>query len=204
MPTTPRPTPRFQSLVNDLNKALSTPTIKTGVLTTFAPAADVTFSVVINGGLSADVTLLAADMAANTTVSDLVEDINDALSDAGLSASVTAKSSGTNSLSGNARIKFEGNTDPLNAGFVSELEITAVSGNALNLPTSAVATSFAGHLVANSMGNKLVLSVMKDNPETTSRKARSPNLQSPLMRLAQRLAWRLVPRPPTPTISKFG
>ena len=64
---------------------------------------------------------------------------------------VKAKSSGTNS---EPRIKFEGDTEA-----VESLEITALANNALALPTSSVATNFNGKLVADSTGNKLVLSV---------------------------------------------
>jgi hypothetical protein len=80
-------------LVSDLNKALSVPTLKTGVLGSFAPSSDVTFSVKIGTGAPVVVTLHATDTdadpdkdtgtATNTSLSDLVEDINAALAEAG-------------------------------------------------------------------------------------------------------------------------
>jgi Ca2+-binding RTX toxin-like protein len=139
------------SLVNDLNKVLATPTLKTGVLTTFAFGSNASFSVKIDSGAFVPVTVTG--LADNETLADLVEDINAALETAGLDGSVRAKSSGTDSNPGNARVKFEALEG------VSRLEITAAAGNALQLPTAASATRFADEIVADSSGNRLVLSV---------------------------------------------
>ncbi|CAM5793933.1 LEPR-XLL domain-containing protein [Rhizobacter fulvus] len=138
------------SLVHDVNQALSVPTLKTGVLSNFAPAS-AAFGVRINGGALVSVTV--ANLAGNTSLSDLVEDINAALKAANLDAFVSAKSSGTSSEAGKARVKFVAD-----AGTVLRLEITALAGNGLQLPVgSSVATNFAGKLVAGSQGNKLLL-----------------------------------------------
>ena len=157
------------SLVSDLNKALSVPTLKTGVLSDFSPTGPVTFNVGINNATPVLVELTASALADNTSLADLVEDINAKLKDTPFGAAdqhlsdfVTAKSSGASFELGKARVKFEA------ASTVTRLEITPVGVNALalsTLPTSSVATSFAGQLVADSIGNKLVLSVMKDIPD---------------------------------------
>ncbi|WP_283806368.1 LEPR-XLL domain-containing protein [Bradyrhizobium sp. cf659] len=143
------------SVVSDLNKALSVATLKTGVLASFAPVGPISFDVAVNGAAPKTVTLGASALTGNANLSDLVEDINAALEAAGLGGVVTAKSSGSDSALGHARVKFEG--DPAT---VLQLQITASAGNGLALPTSATATNFSGQLVADSAGNKLVLSAV--------------------------------------------
>ena len=122
-----------------------------------------TFNVRINNATPVLVELTASALADNTSLADLVEDINAKLKDTPFGAAdqhlsdfVTAKSSGASFELGKARIKFEGD-----ASTVTRLEITplAVNALALSLPTSSVATNFTGQLVADSTGNKLVLSV---------------------------------------------
>lgn len=140
------------SLVADFNKALATPTIKTGTLTSFATPNPVIFSVSINGGTAVEVTVVATG---NDTLAELVEDINAALSTAGLAASVSAKSSGASSDPGKARVKFEA------AEGVSSLSISAGAGNALRLATSATATSFKDEIIAESSGNRIILKAVE-------------------------------------------
>ena len=142
------------SLVADINQALWVPTVKTDVLASFAPTG-VAFKVGLNGGPLTDVTVAAALLSGNLTLSDLVKDLNDALSAVGLGKHVVAKPSGTSSSLGQARVKFDAKADS-----VTRLEITALSGNSLGLPTSKVATSLANRLVADSAGNKLVVSAV--------------------------------------------
>ncbi len=98
---------------------------------------------------------LSGAQATDDQASDLVEDINAALAAAGLSDLVDAKSSGTSSQLGQARVKFEA------AAGVGSLEITAAPGNVLGLAPSTTATKFAGKLIADSAGNKLVLSAVE-------------------------------------------
>ena len=106
-PTTRRRNTTILSLVNDLNKVLATPTLKSGVLDSFAFASDVSFDVSVDG-----VAFSARDRRRTwpTTSRSPIwsTDINDALDDAGLGATVKAKSSGASSAPGNARVKFEG------------------------------------------------------------------------------------------------
>jgi hypothetical protein len=82
------------SLVNDLNQALWVPIVKTGILPSLTPAGPLSFSVGLNGGPLTLVTVSAAALTGNATLSDLVKDINDALKALGLGKHVIAKPSG--------------------------------------------------------------------------------------------------------------
>ena len=126
-----------------------------------------TFNVGIDNATPVLVELTASVLADNTSLADLVEDINAKLKDTPFGAADAAPERlrhgqilGRQLRLGKARVKFEA------ASTVSRLEITRVGVNALALPTNSVATNFAGKLVADSIGNKLVLSV--ETPETSA------------------------------------
>ena len=143
------------NLVSDVNRALRVPTVKGGAITAFNPASNVTFQVGVNGSAAEAVTVLAADTATNTKISELVLDINKALETAGLAGIVTAKSVVLNETTGEARVRFDGNTNS-----VSTLQITATAGNAFGLPTDTTATRLTGQVVADSLGTKLIVSAV--------------------------------------------
>src|SRR5262249_18483929 len=159
------------SLVDDLNKALSKPAIKTDVLSSFVLGTDTSFTlgVTLNGVTTPhDVTLLAADTTNNTTLDNLVGDLNAAIRSAFGWATqsdqlVVAKSSGRTSALGDARIKLEGVSKT--GQRVDKIEIQASATNELGLPASASATNFSGRIKAESIGNKLVFSVIEQGAD---------------------------------------
>ena len=155
------------NLVADINQALDVPSIKTGTLSSFVLASDVTFTVQVsngNGSTTKQVTVFKADTdgtkpntTANTKLSDLVGDINAALKVQGLDTLVVAKPSGASSATGHARIRFDGTSDAAApASTVTRLEITASANNALNLPTGRVAQRLSDKIKVDSIGNQLV------------------------------------------------
>src|SRR5262249_55489411 len=108
------------------------------------------------------VTVPAAALANNVSVSDLVQDVNDALGNAtgsggtvDLRGLVTAKPAVVDAATGAARVTFEGNRQS-----ALKVERTVPAGNALGLLASVSATSLAGRMEAQSAGNKLILSAV--------------------------------------------
>jgi hypothetical protein len=174
------------SLVDDLNKALSKPAIKTDVLSSFAySSSDISFglSLTVNGTTTTKtVTVPAGDpenpapntTADNKTLDNLVSDINAAIRTAFLSFGwvnesdqlIVAKSSGRTSALGDARIKLEGVSKT--GQRVDKISVQADATNALGLPedaSAASATNFSGRIKAESTGNKLVFSAIESGAD---------------------------------------